>query len=275
MLVLFFVRKINMTYHTVRNYPTQIDQELGKFPGLKKEYAYGRVLLTDAGDPERTVWSFADDNLTPARADRKTFPTVAANLYMASSDAADTSIQITIFTIDSSGNEAFITQSTDAADGRTPVLIGFGLDINFVFISGTDSLNVGQLYFTNDPNFTLGIPDTASSVLAHVPIGYGCSPQALIRVPNNKTLIMQSIVPTISRSGGNPGSAIFHINVRRPNGTFITTREWHLQTGMPPILPAHAMTFGPTSIVEVTVLDVSSADTNCGMELNFTLVDTE
>lgn len=264
-----------MTYHTVRNFPSQIDQELGNFPGLKKEYAYGRTLLADAGDAERTVWSFSDDNLTPIRLDRKVFPTSAANLYMSSSNAADTNIPVTMFTIDANGDEKFITQSTDATDGRTPVLIDFGLDINFVFISGTDTLNVGQLYFTNDPNFTNGIPDNPSSVLAHVPIGYGCSPQALIRVPNKKTLIVQSIVPTLSRAGGNPGSAVFHINVRRPNGTFIVTREWHLQTGMPPVLPAHGMVFGPTSIVEVTVFDVSSADTNCGMEVNFTLVETE
>ena len=255
------------------SFPVDIDIESKFFDGLERDYTYGRALMVDAADAERTVWSFADDDLTPIRGDRKIFPTSAANLYVSSSDAADTGIEITCQVILADGSRQDTVVVTDATDGRTPVLITNGLDINFVFISGEDSLNVGQLYFTNDPNFTNGIPDVPASVLAHVPIGYGCSPQALVRVPKGKNLIVNSIVPTLSRGSGGAGSAIFHINVRRPNGTFIVTREWHLQTGNPPMIPAHNMVFGPTSIIEVTVLDVSDNNTNCGMEVNFTLVD--
>ena len=256
----------------IHNYPTNVDVEKGFFLGLKNDYAYGRVLLSDAADVERTAWSFGDDGRVPLRGDTKVYPEVSGSFFMASSDAADTDLEFTISAIAANGDELTIVASTDGTDGRTPVNIGSGLDINFVFMSGADQENVGQIYFTNDGNFTLGIPDTAVSVLAHVPIGYGCSPQATVRVPNDKLLVVSDIVLTLSRSGGALGSAIIHCRARRPGGSWIVVREWHVQTG-PIVLPANSLTFGATSIVEIRLFDVSDLDTSLGTEIHFSLID--
>ena len=252
-------------------YPANVDVELGKINNIENDYLYGRVLQVDSNDPERMVWSFADDDISP-RSDNKTFPTTLSNFYVASSNAADTGIVITCSTINTAGERVFITATTDASDGRTPVLFGTGVDINFVFMSGADQVNLGELYFTNSGAFTLGRPDTPSSVLAHVPIGYGCSPQALVVVPEGKTIIIEEIVLTLARASGIAGSAVVHLNVKRDGGSFVVAREWHLQSGTI-VLPCNNLTFAGGSIIHFTMFDVSDMNTNIGIEAHFKYVD--
>ena len=214
------------------------------------------------------MWSFGDNDASP-RLDRKAFPTGAdTNFFVASSSSADKSVEFTCVGIDANGDAQTHVVSTDATDGQTPVQFGPGLDINFVFMSGDSQVNLGEIYFTNLDDFTLGRPDTPSSVLAHVPIGYGCSPQSLVRVPNGKRLIVKEFIITISRDSGAEGSVILHCKATRPNGSEITVREWHIQNGSI-VVPATKMVFEAGSIIEMVLDDVSDTNTNCGVEMHF------
>jgi len=259
---------------TLHVYPQFINEQTGFYKGLDPDYAYGKVVHVDALDNARTVWSFADNAASP-RSDRKIFPTASGDFFIASDNAADTSIEFTCSCIAANGDALTLVTATDATDGRTPVQFGSGLDINFVFQSGTNQKCAGELYFTNLNDFTNGEPNTVTSVLAHVPTrpagtgGYGCSPQAVVRVPNNKEMIIHEFFISLSRDGGSTGSAIVHCKVTRPNGSEIVVREWHMQTGTVSV-PATNMVFGAGSIVEMVLEDVSDSNTNCGIEMHFT-----
>lgn len=253
-------------------YPSNIDETLGRIEGIEADYLYGRVLKTDAADPERTAWSFGDDNISP-RADNKTFPTSASNLYVASSNAADTSLEFTCSGLDADGNRVFYTAITDATNGQTPVLFTNALDINFVFISGEGQKNLGEVYFTNDPNFTAGRPDVPSSVLAHVPIGYGCSPQALLKVPEGKIAVCKSVSIGLSRASGAGGSAIIHCNVWTQGGGFTVSEEWHTQSGPPTELTITNLKFSAGTIVYFSAYEVSDNDSNVSVKVLFDYVE--
>lgn len=261
----------SLTYKYVNVYPTNAAKHMGSFSGVEPDYLYGRCLLTDAGDPERTIWSFADDNLI-VRSDRKVFPTSTGNFYVASSNALDTNLQFTVSSIDENGDRVFLTATTNATNGQTPVNFGSGLDINFVFMSGDSQVNLGQIYFTNNPTFTAGQPSVVSSVLAHVPIQYGCSPQAVLRVPNGKIMVVNQIVITMSRTGGADGSAIIHARIKREGLSTVVAREWHWQTGQN-VIPVTGMAFPAGTIVEFTIFDVSSVDTSIGIDCQFDYIE--
>lgn len=253
-------------------YPSNIDESLQRIDGLEADYLYGRTLQIDAADPERAVWSFADDDISP-RLDLKVFPTVSGNFYVASSNASDTSIEITCSTIDATGARVFLTATTDATNGQTPVLFGTGIDINFVFMSGDDQENLGELYFTNDGNFTAGRPDTASSVLCHVPIGYGCSPQAILKVPTGFDVVFKTIAIGLSRDGGAGGSAILHCNVKRNGGSYVVAEEWHIQTGSPTELTVSNLVFNSGSEIYFSMFSVSDLNTNVSVKALFDFVE--
>lgn len=253
-------------------YPTNLDQSLQHIDGVELDYLYGRNLQIDASDPERAVWSFGDDDISP-RADLKTFPTVSGNFYIASSNALDTSVEFTCSTIDASGNRVVLTATTDATNGQTPVLFGTGLDINFVFMSGDDQENLGEVYFTNDGNFTAGRPDTPSSVLCHVPIGYGCSPQAILKVPAGKKCVFENVTVGISRDSGAGGSGVLHCNVKQAGRSYVVAEEWHLQTGPPSQFDVRNLVFGPESELYFSLFSVSDTNTNVSVKVLFYYVD--
>lgn len=258
---------------TIHMYPPIVDLQTGYFANLEPGYACGEVIHVDAADSARTVWSFAD-NIASPRSDRKVFPTTGGDFFIASDNAADTSIEFTCTCIAANGDALTLVATTDATDGRTPVQFGSGLDINFVFQSGTNQTCAGEVYFTNLNDFTLGEPNTVTSVLAHVPVtvsgqGFGVSPQAFVRVPNNKEIIIKEFFISVSRDSGAAGSAIVHCKVTRPNGSEVVAREWHMQTGTV-LVPATSMVFGAGTIIEMVLEDVSDTNTNCGIEMHFT-----
>lgn len=257
--------------NTVHVYPQEVDKELGAFPNIHPDYAYGRVLDADAADLPRTAWSFADDDRV-TRADTKTYPTVSDDFYMVSDNALDTAIEFTISSLDATGDLQTLVASTDATNGTTPVLIGSGLDINFVFMSGADKENLGEVYFTHGSNFTAGVPNDVTKVLAHAPAGYGCSPQAAFTVPNNRKAIIHSFTLTISRQSGALGSAIIHCRAKRAGGSWLVVREWHTQVGHM-VLPGVGMAFDPGTIVEMRLVDASDTNTSFGAEIHFDYVD--
>lgn len=259
--------------NSIHTWPSKIDSENGFFTGIEADYAYGFVENVDPDDNPVDVWSFADETITP-RSDVRVFPTVSGDFFMASSSASDTSVQFTVSALTSTGDQQFITATTNASDGRTPVQFGSGLDINFVFLSAADQENLGEIYFTNVNDFTLGKPNDTDSVLAHVPIGYGCSPQSMVRVPNNKRVIVTDFIITLDRSNGSRGSAEIHLRTKREGGSWVVSRRWNIQTGTP-IIPAVKMTFEPGSIVVARLENASDTNTNLGVEMQFYFVDIE
>lgn len=111
---------------------------------------------------------------------------VSTNLIdsVSSSDAADTSLTITIegHTIDGSGNLTFAVQdvTTDASDGRTKVTLSTPLaraTRAYVKNSGTfnspQSAPAGNIYIYDDTDgITNGVPNTAAATKMMLDIGY-------------------------------------------------------------------------------------------------------
>lgn len=257
----------------VHTYPEWVDVERGRFDELKNDYAYGRVSLIDASDAPATVWAFGDDDEVP-RLNKRVFTTTPSNFYIASDNALDTSLTFEVHGIDENGDFLVIQATTDATNGQTPVNIGYGLDLNFMFINMPDGDPQGNIYITNADNFLLGLPVNPSQVLVFTPQGYGCSPQCMLRVANNRQVVINKIILTLSRAGGASGSAIIHCRAKRAGGSWIVVREWHIQTGTA-VLPTNNMVFGAGDIVEMELFDVSDNDTSLGAELHFTYVDLE
>lgn len=255
----------------VHVYPANVSVERNVFPDIINNYTYGRVWLTDAGDNPRTIWSFADDDISP-RHDTKLFPSTPNQIWVASDDPTDVGTTWTVNGIDANGDFWGDSVTLDATDATIPVLLGTGIDINFTFLSGDNQTHDGNIYFVIENAFTNGIPDNPENVICHVPAGYACSPQNVLRVPRGKEFILNNIILSLSRSGGAAGSAVIKCWVRVGyNGSFTVAREWHIQTGTA-VLPTNHMRLPEGSIFELRIDDVSSVDTNVTSEVHYTEV---
>lgn len=193
--------------------PFDFDQEvaLGNVAGYSNVGKFGRVRLVDAADTPCDIWAFADDDITPSGL-QKVFPSVAATLYLCSSSASDTSVDVYVEYIDENGDHAVISSVT--LNGQTPVSLGVtGLDINRMAIISPTS-PVGKVYgsITNDFSAS-GEPNDTNDIIAFIPIGYNQTEQTHYTVPNNKTLIMKSLSLPMSRASGSPGSVDIALEV--------------------------------------------------------------
>jgi len=252
---------------TIHVYPPEVDLENGYFEELEPDYAYGWIDHMDKTDNPRTVGSFATNDASP-RLDRKVFPTTSGDFFIASDNAADTSIEFTCSCIAANGDALTLIATTDATDGTTPVQFGSGLDINFVVITGQDQTPIGDIYFTNLNDFTGGQPNTVTSVLAHVPVDYGCSPQSLVRVPNNRRLIIKKFYISHTRTGGSVGSAVIQLRTKRANGSEVVSEEWKVQTGFNPTDGIN-LVYEAGSIIEFVVKSVSDTDHDISAKMLF------
>jgi len=152
---------------------------------------------------------FNDTNFTP---------------FLASSNAADTSIPIEITYLDTDGNEQTTTVTTDAADGRTPVSLGIEISESFrAGISGDTEIQ-GNISLVTINNFTNGVPDEQDEVVWHILAGDNQTQLCLGRVPARMKRRIKNIDCGVLRDNGG-GTAIQAVfQTKAPGGVWKTSR---------------------------------------------------
>lgn len=243
---------------------------LGNIDGSSFDTKYGGLSDMDAADGTQTVWRLADDNIT-GKVSRKTFQTTAATLYIASSNASDTSIDIDVIYHDSSNNEQSITVTLN---GQTPVSLGVsGLDCNRMSVSSSDDTLAGDVYLTNENNFTSGVPNDSTKILAFILAESGQTEQCTYRVPDSKTKIIKRFHASISRASGAAGSAKLQLFVKNNNGSWLRKREYPITTEKVINLDNIHFVLNSNSLMEWVITDVSDSDTSIYIEYDYILKD--
>ena len=243
---------------------------LGNITGYELNAKFGRVKNIDAADNAVDIWAFADDTASP-RADTKTFPSAASTIYVTSSSASDTAVTVTVQYISSTG--AAVTVTGVALNGQTPVSIGAtGLDVNRMYVDGATAA-VGIIYATVGNDFTAGVPNDVTDVLAVAPVGFQQSQLAHFTVPLAKTLVINDVLMTVSRASGSAGSADVTLRVKNFGGVSRIRREWFPTTSVPINSQVGGIVIPARSQIVWRVDDVSDADTNVSVIWGYQLVD--
>ncbi len=243
-----------------------LEVALGNIPNHTNGTKFGSVLDIDGSDPTpATVWRAGDSGSTFAR---KTFATVAANLWVASTDNTDTA-DITLVINDASN--ALVT-ATVTLTGQTPVDTGVSaLDCNTAYVSGNDQTLSGNVWITNANNFTAGgVPNDPTEVQAFIPQIDGRTQQAVYRVPANTTMVIREFHASML-AGTGQASAKVKVLICKPNESWYTLRPYLMSSNFslerPELITLPAGTF-----VEVTIDDVASNNTDTTVIFNYDLI---
>lgn len=249
-----------------------VEVALGNIPNYANGTKFGLVKSMDSADVQPvTVWRLADDGRAPLRVGRKTFSTVAANAFVASNNIADAGKQITVILNDATNTLASVDVVLDGLDGRTPVDTGVSsLDCNVAFISGPDEELVGDVYVTRANNFTNGVPNDGTEVLAFVPQESGRTQQGTYRVPADTTLVIRNVHSTVT-AGTNNGSATVNLRVRPVGGSWYTVRPYNLTTAVG-VERDEVITLQGGSLVEFNIEDLRGNDLNVLSIFNYDLI---
>lgn len=243
-----------------------IEVALGNIPNHSNGTKFGSVYDIDSADPTpATVWRAADSGSTFRR---KTFATVAANLWVASTDNTDTA-DITLIINDANN---ILNTVTVTLTGQTPVDTGVSaLDCNTAYISGNAQTLAGNVWVTNANNFTVGgVPNDPTEVMAVIPAADGRTQQAVYRVPAGTTMVIREVHASM-QAGTGQAAAKIKILVCEPNASWYTLRPYALTNYIalerPEIITLPAGTF-----VECVIDGVASNNTDTVVIFNYDLI---
>jgi hypothetical protein len=262
------VRVNNGNALNVSNFRTEI--ALGNVDNYTTSTKFGGTEAIDAADPEITIWRLANDTLGANQVTRKKFQTSASTLYIASTSASDTSIDITVQYSDSSNLEQ---STTVTLNGQTPVSLGVsGLDCNRMFVSSADDTLAGNVYLTNANDFSSGVPNDDADILAYIIAGAQQTEQTTFRVPSDKTMIITRVYATISRANGSSGSANISLKIKPDGGSWLVKRKYYTTTEKDINLNDLSIVYQPGTFVEWTISNVSDNNTNVFVEYDYELI---
>lgn len=243
---------------------------LGNVTGYAGSTKFGRVRDIDAADDARDIWCFADDDLS-TRASTKTFPSAADTIYITSSSTSDTAVTVNVDYIDSTGASATATGVT--VTGQTPVSIGAtGLDVNRFYVTSATAA-VGTLYASVGNDFTTGLPNDVTDILAVILPGYGQTQQGQFTVPLAKTLVMGDVLVNVSRASGAAGSADITLRVKPYGQSSRIKREYFLTDSAPLQSGVKNLVVPARAQIVWRVDDVSDLDTNVSVNWEYLLID--
>lgn len=199
---------------------------------------------------------------------QRTSPTGTFTPFMASDNSADTNIPVTWTYLDASGYEQTMTASTNAADGTIPVSLGVvGQESFRGFISGSTDI-AGDITLTTANNFTAGVPNAQSEVLAHIPQYDNQTQLCARRIPIDKRVKVTKINITLSRINGSAGSAQAVFQTRAPGGTWLTKRRYQVSTTSAINKDAN-ITLEPLSDFRVRIRDISDSNSYVSGDIIF------
>lgn len=206
---------------TTRSVDSSLDLAFGKFTGMsegnKFGYSAGLTTAIQIGNSATWVdlWAYGG---------QRTSQTTIFTPYMASSNAADVSKEVTWEYLDENGLEQTVTVSTNALDGTTPVSLGVSAtDITKGYISGASGC-AGRLTVAINSGFVAGVPATQASVLAAITTGDNRTQLAMARVPANKRRRIKRLNCYMLRDNGSAG-AVIAVFQKKESGGVWQTRE--------------------------------------------------
>ena len=248
----------------------EIEVALGNIPNHTSGTKFGAVLDIDNADPTpATIWRAGDSGSTFRR---KTFATVAANLWVASTDNTDTA-DITLIINDASN--ALVT-ATVTLTGQTPVDTGVSaLDCNTAYISGNNQTLAGDVWVTNANNFVApgaggGVPVDPTEVQAFIPAVDGRTQQVVYRVPANTTMVIREFHASMLAGTGQAAAKV-KVLVCKPNSSWYTLRPDLMSSNFSLERPER-ITLPAGTFVEVVLDDVASNNTDSTVIFNYDLI---
>jgi hypothetical protein len=255
----------------VRSTDPLIDEALGLLGGVKLKDKYGYITGLGTSVQLATPSSWVD---LWAYGGQRTSPTSTFTPYMASDNAADTSIDIEWTYLDAAGVEQTVTVATDATDGTTPVSLGVtgqesyrGVNVGSAALAGNVSLSTTNL-------FTGGVPDNQDEVLAFIPDVDGKTQVLAFRAEANKKTIISNISIYLSRANGSAGSAIIAIQTRSSGKTWITERTYQVTTSVP-VSDDESIVLDELTDIRCRIRDVSDSGSTISGRMLYKTVVTE
>ena len=247
-----------------------LEVALGNIPNHTNGTKFGAVLDIDNADPTPvTVWR-AGDSGSAFR--RKTFATVAANLWVASTDNADTS-DITLIINDASNT---LVTATVTLTGQTPVDTGVSaLDCNTAYVSGNNQTLAGDVWVTNANNFVApgaggGVPVDPTEVQAFIPAVDGRTQQVVYRVPANTTMVIREFHASMLAGTGQAAAKV-KVLVCKPNESWYTLRPYLMSSNFSLERP-ELITLPAGTLIEVVLDGVASNNTDTTVIFNYDLI---
>ena len=229
------------------------------------ETQFGYVEL-DAADGPSDVWPASNGESVV-----KTWPVVGQTLYVSSSSASDTSIDLTIQYLDADGFLGWIEHTHTG--GQTPTAVpGITvLDVSRAVISGPLSA-VGDLYFGTSASATLGRP-ADSAILAMILSAHGQTFQASFKVPNNFYARIHALEIASQRVGGTAGSISIHCVVKLPGQVEKVVRQFEFAGGNINQFQAHGIGRKPAGgYFVMRIASVSHNSTNISANVVFNML---
>lgn len=219
---------------------------LGNIPNYQNGTKFGSVLDISTTDIPVTVWRAADSGSAFAR---KTFQATAANAWVCGTGAGTQEITLIV---NNASNE--LEAVTVNLNGTTPVDTGVSvLDCNTAFVSGTDETLAGDVWITNANNFTVGVPNNPTEVLALIPQEDQRTQQATYRVPADTKMIIKDLHAASSISVGQ-GRVSAKLRIKPENGSWYTLRPYLLSTSFL-VERKELMTFSAGTLIEFFLND--------------------
>jgi len=246
----------------------EIDLALGLISGQTEGTKFGYVTGIDAADAGCDIFDYASDTITGTPV--LPFPTTAAAIYVASSSASDTNVDVTIEYISSTGAAATVSVNLN---GQTPVDTGVtGFGVNWAYESGATAA-LGHITVARTAAWTAGVPNDRATTLAFIELGLGQSHQAAFTVPLGYTIRIKTIKATISRLSGAAGGAQISFRARLFGKTWITYRYIHMTTSQVYDEEGPAgLVFPERTDIVMRMEDVSDTDTNCTAKFSYDLI---
>ena len=250
----------------------QLEVALGNIPNHSNGTKFGSALSIDGSDVPVTVWRPADGNRRTGAFSHKVFATVAQNVWVASTDNADTA-EITLVLNDASND---LVEVAVTLTGNTPVDTGVSaLDCNTAFVSGADQTLAGDVWVMRSNNFGAGAPagepsaGSEADTLAFIPSGDQRTQQAVYRVPANTTMVVREVHAASAISTGN-GRTSLKMRVKPDGGSWYTLRPYIMSTNFVLERP-EVMTFAAGTFVEFFI-DEASNGTDTTVIFNYDLI---
>lgn len=243
----------------VRNYPSSVDVALGRLGGIQERAKYGFNPDMDTGTTPEMAWQYGG---------MRTENTGSSfTIFVTSSSASDTDVDVTIEYLDADGMRS---ESTVNLNGQTPVDTGITATDSFrAFIASTSNNDVvGNVYATNANNFTSGVPDNDNEVLWEISAGQGQTQVCADKVPTDKIYILKWLDVRIARSSGAAGSAQIEVQVKE-NGSpaWLTKIPLQITTASPASRPLGSLTLAAGDQFRVNVTSVSDNNTSVSATL--------
>ena len=254
----------------VRTVNSELDLAFGRFSGMIEDNKFGYIenlantIVRGTPSTWVDVWSYGG---------QRTSPTTSFTPYMASDDVADVDIDFTWVYLDENGDRQTVTVSTDGADGRTPVSLGVTATEVIRGYNNDSTQQVGNVSVMTESDFSSGVPQTQSKVLANILAEDNQTQLCADRVPANKQRRITNISLSILRDTGAETSVQAVFQTRKQGKLWRTRRPIFVSNSAPYNKKQAGLILEAGEDYRVRIRDVSDSSTWVEADVDYQDVD--